>query len=70
MNTEIIITCPQCGKQTSIRIWLHDLLKWRNGAYIQDAFRYLTPGEREAMLSGICEPCFDAKFGNEDENES
>ena len=66
MDCEIIVTCSNCQTKTSNQVWLRDLLIWRNGAKIQDCFHYLTPGQRESMLSGLCEPCFDKRFGNEE----
>lgn len=37
---------------------------WRTGQikYVQDAFPYLTPDQRELMISRTCGPCFDRMF--------
>jgi hypothetical protein len=43
------------------------LVKWQNGAYIQDALRELTPAQRELLITGICPKCW--KMMNMDEEE-
>tara|TARA_Y100001951_G_C11192817_1_gene212536 strand:- start:343 stop:579 length:237 start_codon:yes stop_codon:yes gene_type:complete len=40
------------GKEQSVTVKAPDLFKYRQGAYIQDAFPYLSPPEREFLLSG------------------
>ncbi len=42
-----------------------DYKAWENGKVIQDAMPYLTPGEREVLISGTCGSCFDKMFGGE-----
>jgi hypothetical protein len=46
---------------------LNDYNKWRAGMHIQDAFPYMTPGQRERLQTGFHSDCFDAFFkGMED----
>jgi len=40
------------GKEQSVTVKAPDLFKYRQGAYIQDAFPYLSPAQREFLLSG------------------
>lgn len=40
------------GLLHTVRVKGPDLYKWRQGAYIQDAFPYLSPDDREWMLNG------------------
>ena len=66
------VPCPKCGKQEVIEVMAPDLYKFNQGASLQVAFPYLTPGQRERFLSGICDPCFDklfAEFPEEEEDE-
>lgn len=55
-------TCIQCGKQVEVEVNKEDLKKYQEGMHIQDAFPYLTAGEREVFISGICGECFDKMF--------
>lgn len=62
-------TCPICGKQQTIKVHLVSLEAYRNGALLQDAFPSLTPAEREAIKTGICQDCWDKMFENPDEDK-
>ena len=55
-------TCPLCGKTHSMqfdRVAYEKGIKRRNaGALIQDAFPTFTADEREFILGGICDTCW------------
>ena len=59
-------TCRVCLNQVEMQVHIEDVTAWENGALIQNAMPYLTPGEREVLISGTCEPCFDRMFGGEE----
>lgn len=59
--------CKICSKLVIIMINPKDLNKWRNGTPIQDALKYLSPAEREIILSDTCGECFDKMFPPEEE---
>lgn len=41
---------------------------WQNGeGFIQDIMPELSPGERELLISQICDNCFSMLFGLEEE---
>ena len=61
------IPCPRCGKQTEITVKGPDLFEYNQGAFIQDAFPYLSAADRERLMSGYCGPCFDSLFAGEDD---
>jgi len=64
--------CVCCNKHMKIIIPKghdHDYIDWKEGKLIQDAMPYLTPEEREMLISGICGECFNYLFGEEDEAE-
>lgn len=44
-----------------------DLQKWQNGELVQNAFPYLTPAEREFIISGVLPGEWDTLFSDEDE---
>jgi hypothetical protein len=46
-----------------------DFMDWRNGKLAQDAFDYLSPDEREIIISGVCSSCWDATFGVDEDEE-
>jgi len=44
-----------------------DLVAYQDGAYIQDAFPYLTVDQRELILTGMTEEMWNDTFGDEEE---
>lgn len=58
--------CPSCQKPQMVEVQEADLKKWKDGAYIQDAFPALSKDEREILLSGFCGECWDKLFADEE----
>ena len=64
------IRCIHCGRVFTISCNRDDLYAWMNGEEsIQNALHYLTAGERELLLSGTCNDCFNAMFPPLDNDE-
>jgi hypothetical protein len=62
----ITVTCNTCGMdQEPILIAHRQLKSWVNGIHIQDAMSQLSPAERELLISGTCDGCFNKLFGSE-----
>ena len=62
-------TCRQCGTTVQISVIGPDYDRWKSGELIQDAMPYLSPDEREILISGTCGPCFDRMFCEGDDEE-
>jgi hypothetical protein len=60
----IYIKCIDCNKEFRISVIEADLISWKAGQPIQDAMPYLREGERELIISKICERCYDKAFGD------
>lgn len=70
MRTMTVSTsCPFCGNITNVSVDPKDFSNWKNGTNAQDAFPYLSATERECLISGICGPCWDATFAQDDESD-
>lgn len=58
----IVVTCPFCGKQSVFDVdkktWYKGEQAYRNGALIQNAWPTLSPAQRELLLTGMCEECW------------
>lgn len=59
--------CPLCGKERRLTLKGSKAAEYKKGkvAYeagykIQDAFPSFTPSEREFILTGICDECWDS----------
>ena len=50
-----------------IDVKMIDLAAYEDGALIQDAFPYLTNGQRELMLTGINDEMWNDAFGEDEE---
>lgn len=60
--------CRSCKKQVDIEMNSVQLRELSIGIKkMQDIFPEKTPGEREILISGMCEECFDELFSEEDE---
>jgi hypothetical protein len=57
--------CVHCGKQHEIELDLKDLEAWQAGQRIQVVMPYLSPNERELLISGTCSTCWDNIFSEE-----
>lgn len=63
--------CVDCGEDVSMFVRPEDAEQFRAGAgYVQDIFPYLTPAERELLISGACGPCFAKMFPPDEEGEA
>lgn len=70
MDKIIIQTqCRNCGKIENLTLNIDDWDNYQAGELIQNCFPYLTPNQRETMISDICGECFDNMF-KYDENET
>ena len=56
------LECKYCDYKEIITVPEADYISWHNGEYIQDAFPYLTAGQRELMLSNTCDTCWNKFF--------
>jgi len=58
----IITACPFCGHANEVAVNEDDYWDWQDGILAQDAFPYLSPDEREMLISGICPKCWAKTF--------
>lgn len=64
----ITTKCPKCKGITTIDVDETQYLNWKRGVVIQKAFPTLNADDRERLTTGICPPCWDSLFG-EDEDD-
>lgn len=64
---KVEIVCPFCGGVNYVNVFAEDLAAWKKGDLnAQDAFPYLNANERELLISGICDTCWNELFGGEE----
>jgi len=59
------VDCVKCGSTTNLVIEQDDLKRYMNReGSAQKIFSYLSPEERELIISGICPTCWNKIFKN------
>ena len=59
---EVSVRCPICGEYHSVFVERMDFYAWAKGKSPQLAFPYLSDEEREIVISGICQSCWQKEF--------
>ena len=65
---EVMATCRFCGTTHTITVGINDYFNWQEVTHAQDAMPYLTPAERELLISNTCQTCWDRMFGQTDDD--
>jgi hypothetical protein len=70
MDTTIVETnrCFVCGNRAALEVPLEGLRAWQNGELIQVALPDLSAAQRELLISGVHEHCWE-KISREDEED-
>lgn len=68
MNTvEITKECLVCGGDNTVHMPIEAFKAWQQGEYIQYAWPQASAEQREAVLSGMHDGCFDMLWEDDDE---
>jgi hypothetical protein len=60
-------TCPHCQTRQTLEVPASGLRRWYGGTFIQEAFPNLSGMQREALVTGFCQRCWDELFRDDDE---
>jgi len=63
---QVRVTCPECKAQRWLSVDAMGFKAWKAGMPIQRALPELSPDDREALITGFCNVCWDVMFGFED----
>jgi len=55
--------CPRCLATTWLTVRAESVQLWKRGALLQEAFPELTVNQRELILTGYHDACWDADLG-------
>lgn len=60
----LVVQCKMCGKDHELKVYEEDYREYTssNRRHIQEIFPYLTPAERELLISFTCEECWHKMF--------
>lgn len=62
----ITFPCIRCGKREVLHVSQSGWKKWKEGAFIQDAFPDLPVDEREQMMTGTHPECWKEMFPDDE----
>ena len=62
---QVTVTCKMCRKTVMFSVRREEWEKFKTGIFVQDAFPFLTLGQREMLISQICEECWDTLWPKE-----
>lgn len=68
-TTEVKVLCPPCivcGRQAIVFAPRSAVEAWQAGALIQDALPMLDAAQRELLINGTHETCWETMFGDDD----
>jgi len=72
VKVPVAVTCPNCQKTKMLLVDPSGYQSWKGGELIQSAMPELSAADRESLISGVCDPCWDILFpetSSENENE-
>jgi len=63
-GTTVTVTAPChiCGTQQTVTVPTAGYIQWQLGHLIQEALPTVSDGDREFLISRICDPCFESHF--------
>lgn len=56
-------SCIYCRRPQTIEVDEDAAGRYQRGEFVQDCFPTLSPGDREFLISGICDTCWNEMFG-------
>lgn len=64
--TTVTRTCLWCRQVHEVKVPTDGWERWQDGEYVQVAFPDLTAAEREVLISGTHDECWDEMMGDEE----
>lgn len=65
---DMTVQCKACGIDYHLSVDYDGYVRWKHGeGFIQDLLPENTAGERELLLSGTCDDCYNKMFYYKDE---
>lgn len=69
ISITIAVPCPKCGKDSTVCLSAEEFEKLQKGELIsRNSFKNLSAAEREILISGICDDCWNKIFPPEEED--
>ena len=66
-TTTIRTQCPECKEIHDVKVSTNGYLNYKTGMLIQRALPELIPEEREMLITGFCQSCWDKIFADDED---
>ncbi len=67
MTSVVAVPCRLCKEVTDLTVNIEGFVAWQGGKLIQDALPELSADQRELLISGTCDKCWNELFGSDEE---
>lgn len=65
--SQVSVTCSECHRAHILNFTIaQESANVKDGVHIQKVAPDLDAGQRELLISGVCGPCFDRMFGDDE----
>jgi len=71
VTTTTVITSPciRCGERSELEVDLASYTKWKDNVLIQTAFPAMSISDRELLITGTHDECWEEMFAHDHEEE-
>lgn len=67
MTAVVAVPCRLCKEVTDLTVNIEGFVAWQGGKLIQDALPELSADQRELLISGTCDKCWNEMFPSDEE---
>ena len=67
MTAVVAVPCRLCNEVADLTVNIEGFVAWQGGKLIQDALPELSADQRELLISGTCDKCWNELFGSDEE---
>ena len=67
MTAVVAVPCRLCNEVADLTVNIEGFVAWQGGKLIQEALPELSADQRELLISGTCDKCWNEMFGSDEE---
>ena len=67
MTAVVAVPCRLCNEVADLTVNIEGFVAWQGGKLIQDALPELSADQRELLISGTCDKCWNEMFPSDEE---
>ena len=67
MTAVVAVPCRLCNEVADLTVNIEGFVAWQGGKLIQEALPELSADQRELLISGTCDKCWNEMFPSDEE---